>query len=131
MNLQAGFWIRLGAAILDGIIIGIPVSLIMYILFSESFGETMTNVIVGLYSLLLPVMWAGYTIGKKICNIRIQKLDGSPPTLGTMFLRNIVSGLIYGITFGMAALISAFMVGLREDKRAIHDFIAGTEVVHD
>jgi uncharacterized RDD family membrane protein YckC len=27
--------------------------------------------------------------------------------------------------------ISAFMIGLREDRRAIHDFIAGTEVIEE
>ncbi|SMG15271.1 RDD family protein [Paenibacillus aquistagni] len=129
--MQAGFWIRLGAAILDGIIIGIPVSLFTAIMFSDYYVKFMNNLLMGLYGLLVPVMWAGYTIGKKICNIRIQKLDGTEPTIGTMLLRNVVAGVIYGVTFGIGLIVSAFMVGLREDKRAVHDFIAGTEVVHD
>ncbi|MBR2569589.1 MAG: RDD family protein [Paenibacillus sp.] len=129
--MQAGFWIRLGAAILDGIIIGIPVSLFTAIMFSDYYVKFMNNLLMGLYGLLVPVMWAGYTIGKKICNIRIQKLDGTEPTIGTMLLRNVVAGVIYGVTFGIGLIVSVFMVGLREDKRAVHDFIAGTEVVHD
>ncbi|NMM51321.1 RDD family protein [Paenibacillus aquistagni] len=129
--MQAGFWVRLGAAILDGIIIGIPVSLFTAIMFSDYYVKFMNNLLMGLYGLLVPVMWAGYTIGKKICNIRIQKLDGTEPTIGTMLLRNVVAGVIYGVTFGIGLIVSAFMVGLREDKRAVHDFIAGTEVVHD
>ncbi|WP_088547357.1 RDD family protein [Paenibacillus aquistagni] len=129
--MQAGFWIRLGAAILDGIIIGIPVSLFTAIMFSDYYVKFMNNLLMGLYGLLVPVIWAGYTIGKKICNIRIQKLDGTEPTIGTMLLRNVVAGVIYGVTFGIGLIVSAFMVGLREDKRAVHDFIAGTEVVHD
>ncbi len=32
--------------------------------------------------------------------------------------------------FGIAAIVSAFMVGLREDKRSIHDFVAGTYVTY-
>ena len=35
------------------------------------------------------------------------------------------------IPLGIGVIVSAFMVGLREDRRAIHDFVAGTEVVWD
>lgn len=129
--MNAGFWIRLGAGLLDGIIVGVPLFLISWLISGGLEGrEFFTDVISFLYSLLLPVLWNGYTIGKRICGIQIRKLDGTPPGLGTMLLRNVVGGLVYAITFGIAAIVSAFMVGLREDKRAIHDFIAGTEVVH-
>lgn len=46
-------------------------------------------------------------------------------------MRNVVAGVIYGFTFGIALIVSIFMVALREDKRALHDFIAGTEVIYD
>ncbi|MFF2092483.1 RDD family protein [Paenibacillus sp. NPDC058174] len=128
--MNAGFWIRLGAALLDGLIISLPVSLIAAALFGGTGGENFANVITFLYTLLLPVFWNGYTVGKRACGVQIRKLDGSPPTIGTMLLRQLVGGLVYGITFGIGAIVSAFMVGLREDKRAIHDFIAGTEVVY-
>ena len=36
-----------------------------------------------------------------------------------------------GITFGIAAIVSGFMVGIRQDKRAIHDLIAGTYVTYE
>lgn len=127
----AGFWIRLGAMILDSIIIGVPLTILSYLLTGESDGP-ITNIISFLYGLLLPIFWNGYTIGKKICGIRIVKVkDGLPPTILTMLLRNVVSALVYGITFGIAAIVSAVMVGVREDKRSIHDFIAGTEVLRD
>jgi len=133
MMREAGFWIRFGAGLLDGIIVGIPILIISLILFDgEAARDNFTNIISILYSLLVPVFWKGYTIGKRICGIRITKVsDGSPPTIGTMLLRNIVAGLVYAITLGIGLIVSAFMVGLREDKRAIHDFIAGTEVVWD
>ncbi|SFF22944.1 Uncharacterized membrane protein YckC, RDD family [Paenibacillus catalpae] len=127
---HAGFWRRFGAAILDGLIIGIPLAIISLIIFGK--GDTLfTNIVSFLYSLLIPIVWNGYTIGKKICGIKIKRLDGMPIGIGTMLLRQLVGGLIYGFTFGIALIVSAFMVGLREDKRAIHDFIAGTVVVHD
>ncbi|MCI1113573.1 RDD family protein, partial [Stenotrophomonas maltophilia] len=88
-----------------------------------------TNLISTLYTLLVPVFWYGYTIGKKILKIRIAKVDGEPVGIGTMLLRVIVGmWLIYGITFGIGAIVSAIMVGVRQDKRAIHDLVAGTYV---
>jgi len=130
--MNAGFWIRFGATLLDGLIIGLPLSLISMLITGDGFGEErLSNFLSFLYSLLVPVIWGGYTVGKKICGIRIVKLNGEPPGIGTMLLRNVVGGLVYGITCGIAVIVSAFMVGLREDKRSIHDLIAGTEVVHD
>ncbi|MNL66736.1 RDD family protein [compost metagenome] len=82
--------------------------------------------------MLTPIFWSGYTIGKRICGIRIVRFgDGEPPGLGTMLLRNVVAGLVYVATFGIAVIVSAIMVGVREDKRALHDFIADTEVIRD
>lgn len=129
VNDPAGFWIRFGAAILDGIIIGIPIALIAYILTGKSDGY-LADALSFLYGLLTPVFWNGYTVGKRICGIRIAKVsDGMPPGIGTMLLRNVVAAIVYAITFGIALIVSAIMVGVRDDKRSIHDFIAGTEVV--
>lgn len=128
--MEAGFWIRFGALLLDAIIIGIPLAVISAILTGGEYD--LRNFFSLLYSLLLPVVWGGYTIGKRICGIKIRKVhDHSPPGIGTMLLRNVVAGLIYAITLGVGLLISALMVGLSENKRAIHDYIAGTEVVYD
>ncbi|MGM0880669.1 MAG: RDD family protein [Bacillota bacterium] len=129
--MNAGFWIRLGASLLDCLIVGLPLYLLSLLITGGDGREFFTDVISFLYSLLLPVFWNGYTIGKRICGIQIRKLDGTAPGLGTMLLRNVVGGLAYALSLGIAAIVSAFMVGLREDKRAIHDFIAGTEVVYN
>lgn len=126
-----GFWRRFGASLLDGIIIGIPLSLIAYLITGKAEGEPVTNAISFLYSLLIPVFWYGYTIGKKLLGIRIVKMNGENVGIGAMLLRLLVGGLVYGITFGIAAIVSAIMVGVRADKRSIHDFIAGTYVTSD
>lgn len=128
----AGFWIRLGAMILDGLIIGIPVAIIASIIgLTEEGSNTLSSLVSLLYSLLLPVLWYGYTVGKRICGIRIVRLDGTDVGFGTMLLRIIVAGFVYVITFGIALIVSAFMVGLRHDKRSIHDMIAGTYVTYN
>lgn len=128
--MNAGFWIRFGALLLDTIIVVLPL-IIFFSVWTGDYDEAerITNFIYFLYSLLLPVVWKGFTIGKRICNIQIMRLDGSAPGIGTMLLRSLVGGLVYVITFGIGTIVSAFMVGLREDKRAIHDFIAGTKVM--
>ena len=132
MDRSAGIWIRLGASLLDGLIIGVPLLIISYAISGDPRQEHFTDFLSGLYSLLLPIFWNGYTIGKRICGIQIRKINEfQPPTVWTMIKRNIVAGLVYGLTCGIAVIVSAFMVGLREDKRSLHDLIAGTEVVHD
>ncbi|RST75288.1 RDD family protein [Siminovitchia acidinfaciens] len=126
-----GFWRRLLGILLDAIVIGIPLGIIAYILTGETEGNAFTNLLSFLYYLILPVAWMGYTVGKRIVGVRIVKVNGEKVGIGTMFLRTFVAGIVYAVTIGIALIVSAFMVGLREDKRAIHDLIAGTYVTTD
>jgi uncharacterized RDD family membrane protein YckC len=128
----AGFWIRLAARLLDGLILGAAIGLLSLLLGLDiSRGRNPFGILEILYFIIVPLAWFGYTIGKKICSIRIVKVDGSKLGVGAMILREFVGALIYGFTLGIAAIVSAFMVGLREDKRSIHDLIAGTYVTHE
>jgi len=45
-----------------------------------------------------------------------------------MVLRVFIPGLMYGLTIGIVAIISFFMVVFRQDKRSLHDLIAATYV---
>ena len=47
-----------------------------------------------------------YTVGKKICGIRIVKVNGDKLGVGAMLMRVIVAGIIYGVTLGIAAIVS-------------------------
>ncbi|WP_252313737.1 RDD family protein [Sinobaca sp. H24] len=137
-----GFWRRLAANIIDGFIVGIAgliIGLIVVTIFGAetssspdegwSIGVDFANNSISLlYSLALPVLWSGYTVGKKALGIRIVKKDGSNVGIGAMLMRVIVSGIVYLLTLGIGVIVSIFMVAIREDKRAIHDFIAGTQV---
>jgi uncharacterized RDD family membrane protein YckC len=127
----AGFWVRVAASILDTIIIMVPLTFVSYIITGNWEGDIFTTIISILYSLLLPVIWFGYTIGKRIVGIRIVKVNGDKVGFGTMLMRIVVAAIVYGITLGIAVIVSAFMIGLRKDKRAIHDFIAGTYVTYE
>ncbi|WP_332249031.1 RDD family protein [Paenibacillus zanthoxyli] len=122
--------------LLDGLILAIPAAIIYFLITggergSASERDVVKNILTIGYTVLVPVFWNGRTIGKRICKIRIQKLDGTSPGIGTMIIRNGLCSLLYSYTYGIAILISIVMVVVRKDKRAIHDFAAGTEVVYD
>jgi uncharacterized RDD family membrane protein YckC len=127
----AGFWIRLLANILDAIIISLPITIISYLLTSSWNENVYTNVINIAYALVIPVLWYGYTVGKKIAGIRIAKVNGEKIGFGTMALRVIVAALVYVITIGIGVIVSILMVIFRKDKRSLHDFIAGTFVTYE
>lgn len=73
----------------------------------------------------------GQTLGKRWMKIRIVKLDGSNPGfVGAVLLRAFVNGLITAIPYlgGIYGLVDALFI-FRDDRRCIHDLIAGTRVV--
>lgn len=127
----AGFWVRFAAQLIDGIIVGIPLG-IAGIMYSESLGVNFgVSILSFLYSLVLPIIWNGQTIGKRVLRIRIKKISGEKIGFGTMIMRTFVAGLVYGITLGIAFLASIFMVAFRKDKRSVHDLVAGTYVGYE
>ncbi|WP_026692725.1 RDD family protein [Peribacillus kribbensis] len=131
MSHPGGFWRRFAASVLDAIVVSITLGTIGYLIFGNWDKNPISQVGGALYSILIPVVWQGYTVGKRVLNVRIVKLNGEKLGFGTMLIRTLAGGLIYGLTLGAALVVSAFMVGLRKDKRAIHDFIAGTYVTTD
>jgi uncharacterized RDD family membrane protein YckC len=131
MNNPAGFWIRFAASIIDTVIVMIPLTLISYLITGHWEGDMYTTILSILYYLILPVIWTGYTIGKRIVGMRIAKVNGEKIGIGTMLMRTIVAGIVYVITLGIGLIVSAFMIGLRKDKRSLHDFIAGTYVTYE
>jgi len=131
MSNLAGFWDRFFANLLDGLIISLPIAVLAYVITGKFDDELISGPLNLVYSLVVPVVWHGYTVGKRIMQIRIAKVNGDKLGFGTMFMRTVVSGLVYVLTLGIGFIVSAFMVGLRKDKRAIHDFIAGTYVTHN
>lgn len=130
----AGFQNRFLARILDLIIIFLVtgiISQLLYGVFYESENDRPIDYIGLIYGLILPVVWYGYTLGRRMVGNRIVRIDGRKVGIGTMILRDIVAGIAYILTLGIGLIVSAFMIGAREDKRAIHDFIAQTYVTTD
>lgn len=112
----AGFWIRFAAAMIDLIVMGIPMSIawgmVPYV------GPTALGII---YDTLLLSRWQGQTIGKRVCGIRVINVDGTMCDLNDAFRRSI-STIVTDMTLGIGYVMAAF----DDRKRALHDRIAGT-----
>jgi uncharacterized RDD family membrane protein YckC len=121
-----GFWARLGAIILDGIIIGIPSFGIQFglVLFT---GINSMMYIVSVATLIFMLYMEGIkggTPGKLIIGVRVVNEKGEYIGMPSAFLRyigKILSGLILGIGY--------FMIGWDAKKQGLHDKIAKTYVI--
>lgn len=128
MSDSVGFWKRLFSGVLDGIIVSAPLAIIFRVITGDWENENFSTLFNFLYMVIVPILWYGYTVGKRIMGIRIVRMDGKKLGIGTMLLRYLVAALVYAITLGIGFIVSAFMVDIRKDHRSIHDFIAGTYV---
>jgi uncharacterized RDD family membrane protein YckC len=127
----AGFWIRAVAFAIDAVVcllVQISFSALGRVL-SGSTAEAASPVAFVFTVIFAAAYWttlhmvAGQTIGKSIVGVRVVGTDGALLTFGPAFLRYLAMGLSLGI-FGFGFL----MAGLRRDKRALHDLIAGSRV---
>ena len=130
----AGFCIRFLASIIDFLIISSMLGIVFYII-NGNYSIEWTNgltfqLFYTLYLTIIPTLWGGYIIGKRVCKIKITRFkDDENVTLLNMVIREVVGKYIVVLaTFGISVLISGLMVIFREDKRGIHDFIGGTYV---
>jgi uncharacterized RDD family membrane protein YckC len=78
------------------------------------------------------IVWSnGQTPALQVLGMRCWHPDTSTvPGWGRMALRDIVGRILEGI-LGITELISFILFVTRPDRRAIHDLVAGTVVVHD
>ena len=130
----AGFGSRLLAIIIDGAVLILPTLLIGMLAVLWLYPDGMNvDLFSGtgslLYSMILPIVWQGQTVGKYAMGIQIVKTDGRKLGIGAMLMRVLVANLLYGITLYILMITSIIMVLVRRDKRAVHDFLAGTQVV--
>lgn len=130
----AGFGIRLLASFVDFFIFSIISGLVVYSITgnyaTERTNEFPFQLFYLLYLTIIPVLWGGYIIGKRICKIKVKRVkDDGKVTLLNMMMRQIVGYYIVAIaTLGISLFVSVLMIIFRDDKRSIHDFIGGTYV---
>jgi uncharacterized RDD family membrane protein YckC len=153
-HVLASWWSRVGAALIDGVIVGIG-SLVLLVAITAPFSigffadenVGVVSIIVGfLFATLCvtivaflyaPAMMArtnGQTLGRMAIGIRVVRAKGQPMTFGWAMLREVaVKALLFGVvsslTFGLASLLDVLWPLWDEENRALHDFIVDTRVI--
>jgi uncharacterized RDD family membrane protein YckC len=113
---RAGFWIRMGALLIDVVLVGVIVSLLdpadeVWLIGLAAYGA---------------LMWKlkGTTIGGLVCGIKVVRRDGAEINWDTAIVRALgcfLSLVVAGLGF--------LWIVFDEDRQAWHDKIAGTLVV--
>lgn len=144
----ASRWLRLGAALLDSFIgtLFIAPGLVMLIMagvFTTPDSPNPALLLAGAVTtggamlLLLGIqiyllVTRGQTLGKKFLGIKIVSFEdeSNPGFVKVFLLRMLVNGLIGAVPFvGIFYSLADILLIFREDRRCIHDLIAGTKVV--
>jgi uncharacterized RDD family membrane protein YckC len=113
---RAGFWIRVGALALDGILLAVIVGM-MHV------GPKYMLLALATYG---AVMWKlkGTTIGGIVCGLKVVRVDGREIDWATAIVRAL------GCFLSLAVVGLGFIwVAIDDDKQSWHDKIAGTTVV--
>jgi uncharacterized RDD family membrane protein YckC len=150
----AGWWSRVGAALIDGIIISV-VAVALLAIFGVGFASTDSDtgagaLVVGalisglafavaalLYAPLMMAKTNGKTLGRMAVGNRVVRANGQPMTFGWAMLREVaVKWLLFNavggsITFGLAGLVDVLWPLWDDENRALHDFIVDTRTVKD
>jgi len=140
--IYGGFWIRVGASIIDGIVMGIINTLIglivgLLIVFVAGRGGHSPAVALGLGALniLISIVFSvgyvtyflgkfGATPGKMACGLKVVRSDGDKISYGRAFGRFFANYLS-----AMILCIGYIMVAFDDEKRALHDRICDTRVI--
>jgi uncharacterized RDD family membrane protein YckC len=152
----AGFWLRFVAALIDGIVIGIPLTPIFLILILPAFRSMQNPAVMQNPGALMQIMgpsiglillvsmiasWLYWglcessswqaTLGKKALGLYVTDADGNRATFGRTSGRYFAGRFIWSIPYvgGMYMLVDAICAGVTQKKQAIHDMIAGCLVL--
>ena len=133
----AGFWIRFGAKIIDGIIMWVITMIVSmaFVFMAGSFSNSTLGIFVSLISfffqIAIPAAYTtwflgkyGATLGKMACKIKVVSPDGYPISYLRALGRHFAEWLS-----GMILMIGYIMAAFDDEKRALHDRICETRVV--
>jgi uncharacterized RDD family membrane protein YckC len=113
---RAGFWIRMGALLIDTILIAVVLSVV----------DSDHDLIVVALATYGALMWKlrGTTVGGIVCNLQVVRLDGRPITWDTAVVRAL------GCFLSLAVVFLGFIwIAFDPERQSWHDKIAGTVVV--
>jgi uncharacterized RDD family membrane protein YckC len=131
----AGFWIRLLAFAIDLLVITVAQALLRFVAArrwgADLDGTPTLQGAVVFFALVFAVLYptvlhalAGQTVGKLIVGVRVVATDGELLPPGAAFLRAVAHWASLTFLLGLGHVLG----GLRKDKRALHDLLAGSRV---
>lgn len=132
-SMYAGFWRRVAAVIIDGLLLSVvTVPLTLALGSGDSYaeaarssaGSSISTVVSWLYYALMESSAKQATVGKMALGIIVTDLEGRRIGFGRAtgrYFAKILSALILGIGF--------LMVAFTERKQGLHDMLAGTLVI--
>ncbi|PFL23105.1 RDD family protein [Bacillus cereus] len=135
---------RIGAALIDMFLISVMYGAIVAVItgnysaifnrFNISFGDyrydlTVAFMLMAIYFILLPFIWNGSTVGKKITRTKVISLTSEKLTLQTLIIRFFVLLLPNILLLGIPLICNVYMMLFRKDNCGFHDLIAKTKVM--
>jgi len=151
------FWKRVAASLLDGLIIGVPMYIIFYMLvmnsayaqgdyYDSSYNDAYENAVIKIlfyyllmtaaqiliYAFMESSSWRG-TPGKRIMKLQITDNAGNPISFGKALIRNVIKlliGAFSGIGNGIVIFIYAIaqIISYTQTKKFFHDQLSNTVI---
>ncbi|MGA2004532.1 MAG: RDD family protein [Terriglobales bacterium] len=149
-----GFWIRFGARFIDGLIFTVPTLIVFFTVLMpnliRSRGQAplapnpaflvsgfltffvVSLLAVGCYEILM-LKYRSATLGKMACGLKVIRSDGRSLSWGVCFGRFFMWNVVtQGIPYinSVLMLVSSIMLGVDDEKRALHDRVCDTRVIY-
>jgi uncharacterized RDD family membrane protein YckC len=122
---RADFWYRLGAFLLDAVILAIPLNILLLAVPGFAARQVIAIAAGIAYSVFFIGSGSGQTVGMRILGIRaIDAVTGGRVDYGKAFVRYLVS-----LVSGLACLLGYFWMLWDPERQTWHDKVAGTFVV--
>jgi uncharacterized RDD family membrane protein YckC len=118
MRRYAGFWVRVWASVIDGLLF-LPL-----VIFTGT-ESLFLFFIIGIYCVFMTYNF-NQTLGKMALGIEVVRVDGQPNQLGNLFLREVIGKILSSVILMLGYIIVAF----DPKKMSFHDRIASTCVVY-
>ena len=129
---------RIGASLIDMFLISVMYGAVVAVMtgnysaifnrFNISFGDyrydlAVVFILMAIYFILLPFIWNGVTLGKKVTRIKLISLKSEKLTLQTLTIRFFVLLLPNILLLGIPILCNVYMMLFRKDNCGFQDLI--------
>jgi len=135
---------RIGASLIDMFLISVMYGAVVAVMtgnysaifnrFNISFGDyrydlAVVFILMAIYFILLPFIWNGVTLGKKVTRIKLISLKSEKLTIQTLTIRFFVLLLPNILLLGIPLLCNVYMMLFRKDNCGFQDLITKTKVI--